>query len=62
MKGGWVMEDYRFEMLEKAKEFINNLEEKDFKRITLDLDDGYTDETEMTITIGLQKDYSKDYN
>lgn len=56
------MDDYRFEMLEKAKELINNIEEKDFKRITLDLDDEYTDETEITITISLNKDYEKDYN
>lgn len=56
------MDDYRFEMLEKAKEIINNLEEKDFKRIILDLDDGYTDETELTIIIELNKDYGKDYN
>lgn len=56
------MEDYRFEMLEKAKDIINNLDESDFKRIILDLDDSYTDETELTITIELNKDYGKDYN
>lgn len=54
--------DYRFEMLEKAKEVINNLEEKDFNRIVIDLDDNYTDETEIVIRIGLIKDYGLDYN
>lgn len=56
------MKDYRFEMLEQVKEIINNLDESDFKRITLDLDDGFTDETTLSIDIELNKDYGLDYN
>ena len=56
------MEDYKFEMLEKAKDIINNLDESDFNRITIDLDDSYPDETNISIDIELIKDYGKDYN
>ena len=68
MSGGYFnlrstnMEDYRFEMLEKAKDIINNLDESDFNRITIDLDDSYPDETNISIDIELIKDYGKDYN
>lgn len=57
-----TVDNYRLEMLEKAKDIINNLEEKDFKRITLDLDDSYTSETEITVTIELNKVYDKNHN
>lgn len=54
--------DYRFEMLEKAQEIINDLEEENFKRITIDFDDTYTDTSEINITIELIKNYGLDYN
>lgn len=56
------MEDHRYEMLERAKAIINGLEERDIKRMVIDLDDRYPDETEVTITLGLEKDYGLDYN
>ena len=68
MSGGYFnlrstnMEDYRFEMLEKAKDIINNLDESDFNRITIDLDDSYPGETNISIDIELITDYGKDYN
>lgn len=31
--------DYRFEMPEKAKEIINNLDESDFERINIEVND-----------------------
>lgn len=52
------MDNYKYDMLEQAKELINDLDEKDYKRIIIDLDDNYTDETELTITVELNKDYS----
>ena len=59
---GVEMMDYRFEMLEKATEIINNLEEEDFNRITIDFDDRYSDTSEITINIELIKNYGLDYN
>ena len=56
------MEDYRFEMLEKAKEIINNLNEVDFERITIDVNDSYQGTTDISIDIEMKKDYGKDYN
>ena len=49
-------------MLEKATEIINNLEEEDFNRITIDFDDRYSDTSEITINIELIKNYGLDYN
>ena len=54
--------DYRFEMLEKAKEIINNLDESDFERITIDVNDSYQDTTDISIDIEMKKDYGLDYN
>lgn len=56
------MDDYRYAMLEKAKAIINSLQERDIKRMVIDLDDSYPDETEVTITLELEKDYGLDYN
>lgn len=54
--------DYRFEMLEKAKEIINGLSEAELKRITIDLEDEHPEVTGIFISIELDKDYSLDYN
>lgn len=50
------MTDYRFEILEQVKEVINELDVSNIKRITLDLDDSYLDETSINIDIELNKE------
>lgn len=50
------MTDYKIEIIKQIKEVMNDLNETDIKRISLDLDDRYPDETDISINIELNKD------
>lgn len=52
------MDGYKLELLEKAKEIISSLGKEDLERITIDLNDGYEETTDIRIDIELKKQLS----
>lgn len=48
-------ENYKVKTWKQTKEMVNGLVADDVKRITLDIDDAYTDETNININIELNK-------
>ena len=59
-----VVEDsnYKVKTWKQIKDIVDGLDVDDVKRIALDVDDEYLDETNISIDIELIKDYGKDYN